>query len=177
MVQHFYILVFLDFISFLSLHTASDCRTCRESLVLKMLSYFYFEDNNQKQFNGYSNIVQPVSINTAYSTMVCFSLNPATKIFFLTTTRTNADEVSNYLSLSFTESEISLLNDDEVIVEFSVPKREMFLKLHHIVLKTLVTPASLLPSERDFILLELLVNSVRSRLKDDTLIQRNCSGS
>lgn len=76
---------------------------------------------------------------------------------FLTTPPTNAVEVLNYLSLSVTESEISLLKDVEGIVEFRMSKIEMFPKLHRIGLRILVTTASSSPSERHFSLLKLLV--------------------
>lgn len=97
------------------------------------------------------------------------SWNVASKMSFLTTPRQSTDELSNYLCLSLTEDEVSVLQTDGGIIDFWISKREQFPVLHRRALQIFVTPASSTPSERDFSLLKLLVTPHKNRMKDDII--------
>lgn len=147
--------------------SASECRIRGETLIRKML--IQYQESKCDTSSHSSAEFKSDTITTVGACLGEAKWALSDKMSFVAAPRQPTDELHTFLSMQLSDSDISLLKEDNGIVEFWATKTSSLPHLHRIALRILVTPASSTPSERDFSLLKLIVDPRRCRMKDDII--------
>jgi len=130
--------------NFCSREIAKSCRSIGENLVRRMIS----DSNNKSTENDDSCTVGGQStqaITSVTGDLGQTAWNLSNKMSFLTSKKADVDEVSKYLNMALSHSEIEVPKKDDGIIDFWLSQSNNFPNLHKHAIRLHTTPATSTP--------------------------------